>query len=258
MCRWLAYIGEPVTPEKYLYEEQFSLVAQSLRARKSVSIVNGDGFGLGWYGDKTEPGLFRDVLPAWRDENLSNLASQIKSPLFMAHVRAATDTPSNRTNCHPFRCQKTLFMHNGQIGGYLTVRREIEALISDEFYHYRNGTTDSEAIFLALMSLQKNDSFPQSIEKIISAVNAIMKKHDVREPFRMTAALSDGDSIHAVRYSSDEEPPTLFYEHSDGACLVVSEPLDNQLDQWQPVPKNHALEIRSSECEPVLTPLSHI
>ena len=62
MCRWLAYIGKPVTPEQYLYEERFSLIEQSHNARKSKSVVNGDGFGLGWYGEKSEPGLFRDVL----------------------------------------------------------------------------------------------------------------------------------------------------------------------------------------------------
>ena len=250
MCRWLAYIGNPVTPEKYLYEEQFSLVAQSLRARKSVSVVNGDGFGLGWYGERSEPGLFRDVLPAWNDENLNNLARQIKSHLFMAHVRAATDTPSNRSNCHPFKCDNSLFMHNGQVGGYLTVRRELETLIGDEFFQHRNGTTDSEAIFLALLSLLKSHPFHDAVERLTRTITSIMTKYDIQEPFRMTAAYSEGKSLYAVRYSSDDQNPTLFYDGNNEGCLLVSEPLDNQLDNWQVVPENHTVELTGSDCTP--------
>ena len=29
--------------------------------------VNADGFGLAWYGERPEPGLYRDVMPAWSD-----------------------------------------------------------------------------------------------------------------------------------------------------------------------------------------------
>ena len=39
-------------------------------------------------------------------------------------------------------------MHNGQIGGYARIKRRIEALIPDDLYETRHGTTDSEAIFL--------------------------------------------------------------------------------------------------------------
>ena len=40
---------------------------------------------------------------------------QIGSPLFLAHIRAATGTPVEQTNCHPFRHGRWLFMHNGFI-----------------------------------------------------------------------------------------------------------------------------------------------
>jgi glutamine amidotransferase len=42
-------------------------------------------------------------------------------------------------------------MHNGSIGGWSRLRRQVEALIPDELYAARIGTTDSEAIFLAIM-----------------------------------------------------------------------------------------------------------
>ncbi len=42
-------------------------------------------------------------------------------------------------------------MHNGFIGDWSRLRRQIEALIPDELYPSRVGTTDSEAIFLAIL-----------------------------------------------------------------------------------------------------------
>ena len=91
--------------------------------------TNADGCGLGWYAERLEPGVFRDVLPAWNDQNLISLARQVKTPLFFAHERAATFGPIQRSNCHPFAFGNKLFMHNGQIGGFESIRREVEGLV---------------------------------------------------------------------------------------------------------------------------------
>ena len=96
MCRWIAYAGEPVALERFLFDPDYSLVDQSLRARQGHTPVNGDGFGVGWYGRLREPGVYRDVRPAWGDENLRNIAHHIDSRLFLAHVRAATGTDGDR------------------------------------------------------------------------------------------------------------------------------------------------------------------
>ena len=42
-------------------------------------------------------------------------------------------------------------MHNGFVGGWPRLRRRIEALIPDELFAARVGTTDSEALFLAIL-----------------------------------------------------------------------------------------------------------
>ncbi|MBM3521755.1 MAG: class II glutamine amidotransferase, partial [Alphaproteobacteria bacterium] len=101
MCRWLAYSGRPVYLEQLLFQPEHSLISQSLRARRSRVTTNGDGFGVGWYGARPEPGLYRDYRPAWNDENLRSLAEQIRSGVFFAHVRASTGTATSRSNCHP-------------------------------------------------------------------------------------------------------------------------------------------------------------
>ena len=92
MCRWIAYRGETTSFEHYVTEPEHSLVTQSLRALEATSGTNGDGFGLGWYGDHPEPGLYRETRPAWSDENLRYLCRHLHSHLFFAHVRAATGT----------------------------------------------------------------------------------------------------------------------------------------------------------------------
>jgi len=90
MCRWIAYRGETTSFEPYVTEPEHSLIAQSIRSLQSTAGSNGDGFGLGWYGEHPEPGLYRETRPAWSDENLRYLCRHLRSHLFFAHVRAAT------------------------------------------------------------------------------------------------------------------------------------------------------------------------
>ena len=98
MCRWIAYAGRTIPLEHYVTEPSHSLVSQSIQALESTAATNGDGFGLGWYGDHPEPGRYREVQPAWSDDNLRYLCRHLHSHLFFAHVRAATGTPSRRAN----------------------------------------------------------------------------------------------------------------------------------------------------------------
>ena len=151
MCRWIAYRGDTIALEHYVTEPSHSLISQSIKALESTVSTNGDGFGLGWYGEYSDPGLYREVRPAWSDENLRYLCRHIRSHLFFAHIRAATGTSITRPNCHPFVCKNWLFMHNGFIGDWSRLRRPIENMIPDEIYPSRLGTTDSEAVFLAIM-----------------------------------------------------------------------------------------------------------
>ena len=57
MCRWIAYRGETIPLEEYVTAPAHSLVVQSQRALESTASTNGDGFGMGWYGEHPEPGL---------------------------------------------------------------------------------------------------------------------------------------------------------------------------------------------------------
>jgi glutamine amidotransferase len=241
MCRFLAFHGEPTLLETLVASPSHSLIKQSQHAAESKTETNGDGFGVGWYGERPEPGLYRELRPAWSDENLWSICAQVRSPLFFAHVRAATGTATTRANCHPFTLGRFMFMHNGQIGGYRSIRRRIEALVPDELYHVRTGTTDTEAIFLAAAARGLETDPVAAITETLALVMQEMQRAGVTAPLRFTAALTDGTGIWAFRWSSDATPPTLYYRQQACGLVVVSEPIDDDREDWHAVPAGHAL-----------------
>jgi glutamine amidotransferase len=247
MCRWLAYSGAPVFLDSLILEPENSLVSQSLAAQRSPSPTNGDGFGVGWYGAKSEPGIFRDILPAWNDSNLRNVTAQISSSLFFAHVRASTGTPTARTNCHPFRYRHHLFMHNGQVGGFDQVRRALTVAIDNELFPRVLGNTDSEVLFYLMIGDGLLDEPKAAMARTVKRVEAAMAEAGITEPLRLTAALADGATVHAVRYASDDAAPSLYYGGIPGdanSVLVLSEPLDSAETDWTEVPQGSFLTAR--------------
>ena len=115
MCRWLAYSGSPVLLEDLLFKPANSLVVQSQHSRLGVEAVNGDGFGVGWYGASETPGVYHSTAPAWSDRNLRELSAHASAGRVFAHIRATTGTAVQQTNCHPFRHGRWLWMHNGVV-----------------------------------------------------------------------------------------------------------------------------------------------
>ncbi len=242
MCRFLAYLGEPVFLNELVCAPAHSLVHQSLHATEAKTGTNGDGFGVGWYGERPEPGLYRDVCPAWSDENLVNLCGQVRARTFFAHVRAATGTATTRMNCHPFAHGRHLFMHNGQIGGYHRIKRQIEALIPDELYDTRRGTTDSEAIFLLALAEGLAEDPVGAMARTCASVRELMKAARITEAFRFTALLTDGERLTAYRWACDGRPPSLYFRQTETGLIVVSEPIDGCREGWQVVPKGATLQ----------------
>jgi predicted glutamine amidotransferase len=247
MCRWIAYRGETVALEHYVTAPEHSLIEQSLRARESAASTNGDGFGLGWYAGHDEPGLYREVRPAWSDENLRHLCRHIRSHLFFAHVRASTGTATTRPNCHPFAHGRWMFMHNGQIGNWSLIRRKVEALIPDAYYGSRIGTTDSEAAFLAILGAGADEDPIGATTRMLAVMGEIVRESGAPEPLRFTAALSDGRDLYAFRYCSNDTANSLYFRQDGNDVVIVSEPLDRDHSGWTRVPPGHLIVARDGE-----------
>lgn len=238
MCRWAAYIGEPIFLSEVVTDPKHSLVHQSHCATQCSTAINADGFGVAWYGDREEPGLYRDTNPAWSDPNLRSLAYQVKSGLFMAHVRASTGTATSRNNCHPFAVGKWSFMHNGQIGGFNAIRKDVDMMISAKLYDCRKGATDSEALFLIALDEGLQDDPYGAMLRAVARLQILSEEKGGLPHMRLAAALSDGVNLYAMRYASDEFAPSLYYRWSDtrNGWAVVSEPLETDETDWVEVP----------------------
>lgn len=243
MCRWLAYAGRPIFLENLVSKPCHSLIQQSQAASECLAPTNGDGFGVGWYGAWDEPGVFREAMPAWSDDNLRCLTHQISSSLFFAHVRASTGTETIRTNCHPFVSGRWMFMHNGQIGGWSHIRRRIEGRLSDTRYAERRGSTDSEVLFLMLEAAALAADPVEALADVLIDIREIMLEAGITDPLRLTAALTDGHRLYAFRYASDAHPPTLYWQKSQDGIVVVSEPIDACRNKWTPVEADTVLII---------------
>lgn len=248
MCRFLAYSGSPVFLEDLVASPCHSLIHQSLHAEEAKTGTNGDGFGLGWYSERPEPGVYREIRPAWSDENLLSIARQVRSHLFFAHVRAATGTASTRANCHPFAHGRHMFMHNGQVGGYPAIKRRLEALIPDDLYCARIGNTDSEALFLLVLAYLGQGLAPhQAFTQALGDAQRLSAEAGQAEPIRFAAVLTDGDAIHAVRWSSDLRPPTLYVCEREGAVVVASEPVDANRECWKLAAPNSFITVAGGQ-----------
>lgn len=231
MCRIAAYTGPAIPLENIIVRPAHSLLCQSQHANEAKLSVNGDGFGLAWYDGQSEcPGLYRDVLPAWADGNLTSLCRMVLSPLFVGHVRASTMGETSRANCHPFTSGRWSFCHNGQVPHFPQIRRGMEAALPDDLYAQRRGTTDSETIFLSLLAHGLADD-------PLSAIAAVLEQIAPPQqgaPIRLTCVFSDGDRLYAFRHASDGQCPTLYVGEAldTGGMAFASEPLCATPGRW--------------------------
>jgi predicted glutamine amidotransferase len=255
MCRWLAYSGSPVLLDELLYKPAHSLIDQSLHSTMGAETTNGDGFGVGWYGDQATPGVFRGTEPAWNDRNLRELALHVASPLVLAHIRASSGSAVQQTNCHPFRHGRWLWMHNGLLRDFGVVKRDLAFAVDPALYAGIEGSTDSELLFFLALSFGLEDDPPGAVARAVGLVEATGRRHRVEHPVQMTVATSDGERVWAFRYSSEGRSRSLFHSTdvrtlrhqypdnpvlhavSDQTRLVVSEPLGELKGAWREVPE---------------------
>ena len=258
MCRWVAYSGPPLYLDELLLRPEHSLLVQSRHAREATFEVNADGFGIGWYTDRSTPGVYHDTRPAWNDWNLASIAAHIRSPLFFGHIRAAGGSEVVRSNCHPFRHGNWLFGHNGAIGEFEKIKHELDMQIDADLYGEKIGQTDTETMFLLALTLGLMDDPFGGLCRMIERVEVAREAAGVKESFHMTVAAADGETLYAARYASFGKQPSLYHSTPDVVLmagdggpielpktgyLVLSEPLDEVVDHWQEVPESSRLLI---------------
>jgi predicted glutamine amidotransferase len=262
MCRWMAWLGQPVLVDELMFNSPHGIVDQSLHARMGAEPTNGDGVGLGWYGHGDGPGVYRSIAPAWGDPNLRELAAHIESPLFMVHIRAAIGSPVQETNCHPFRHGRWLFVHNGYVGGLRDVRRDLMLAIHPDLFADVHGSTDTEIVFHLALTFGLEQDPIGALERTVGLIEATARAHGVPDAVQGTFGVSDGETLWATRYATVGPPRTLFASADVDSMrslypgnprferltaddrLIVSEPFSDLPGVWQEIPEATAVTVR--------------
>jgi glutamine amidotransferase len=227
--------------------------------------TNGDGLGVGWYGEGETPGVFRSIEPAWNDRNLRDLSAHIRSPRVFAHIRAAIGSPVQQTNCHPFRQGRWLWMHNGYVDGFHAMKRDLAMAVDPDRFADMEGGTDSELLLFLALTFGLEDDPKAAVARAVGVVEESARRHNIGFPMQGTIATTDGTTTWAFRYSSEGRSRSLFHSTdistlrqqypdapalhllSDDARLVVSEPLGDLRGVWREVPESSCVEIRGGE-----------
>jgi glutamine amidotransferase len=268
MCRFVAYLGQPMSADKLLVTSRNSLLHQSMNALEAAMTVNGDGFGFGWY-DKTireEPALFRSIRPAWNDENLLHIAAMIRSKCFVGHIRAASNGSVSIANCHPFQFQKFLMMQNGGIEDFELIKKQLVHRLDEEAFLWVNGQTDTQYIFALFMTIAKEcnkdrdltlDDMARCFRLTFEQIEEMKKKVNSFTPSVYNLVITDGEQMAATRYSTrpDKQTRSLHlarasdfdmdgegYLHfkkteANSSVLISSEVLFDKGAVWKDVPE---------------------
>lgn len=274
MCRFVGYIGQRLLLADLISRTENSLIRQSYGAKERREPLNGDGFGVGWYAPEisNEPCVFTSITPAWSNRNLLNLAEHIESGCFFAHIRAASPGMLvSEVNCHPFRHGRFLWMHNGTIEGFHSIKRRLRRSLSDEIYQSIEGTTDSEhafAVFLNVLDEKAEKTstadLANGLVKTIWQLEEWLREVGITKPSIYNFAVTDGENIATVRYVSDPliEPISLYFSKrgkyqccggkteiidccpdEESGIIVASERLTDQSGDWTRVAPNHVVMV---------------
>lgn len=271
MCRFALYLGAELRLSALLTEPVNSIIHQSFDSHERSEPLNGDGFGIGWYPPEIlgePPALFKSTHPAWSNANLREIARVTSTRCLLAHVRAATPgSPVSELNCHPFRQGALTYMHNGDVGGFRAMRRQLLAGLSDTAFDSIAGTTDSEHVFAVLTDqlrrLERVDGGDETewlaagLEGTLAVLEALRLERSPQSHSLLNLVVCDGERAAVSRYASPGATPSSLYyatgrvyicdrgycrmaqegpDHT--AVIIASEPLDKG-DAWVRVPPGH-------------------
>ncbi|MRJ77355.1 class II glutamine amidotransferase [Aeromicrobium sp. SMF47] len=188
MCRVLAYIGPEMPVENLLLKPENSLINQTLDPERHPQLqLAGWGFGI-WSEHlvKTdEPLLYHRPMAAFYDDNVAGIVPSLQASTLLAHVRAADYNSAAvlaDENCHPFSYQGTPWMiaQNGDLPHWKLLQRELLPHCKDEFLKQMRGTTDTEFLYVLLLSLLEDDSdegvqrgFEEMLKLIVKAMDSL-------------------------------------------------------------------------------------
>jgi len=267
MCRLYGFrANAPTKVECTLVHAQNALLLQSRADLRGKS--HPDGWGIGFYHN-TIPEVERRASAAYEDLHFSATAERVYSETVIAHVRMATVGQPLVSNTHPFSYGRWIFAHNGTLSGFARLCRRLEHEVDAEFAAHRVGETDSELIFVWMLTrmaragispeLHCDDttSLVQLVTESVRQLAAESAASGERGPARLNFMLTDGKILVASRWNH-----TLYWVarhgihdceicgiphvheqpgHEYRAVVVASEPISHE--SWLELPEHSILSV---------------
>ena len=211
MCRVLAYIGPEIPIESLLLEPENSLINQTLDPELHP-LLQLAGWGFGAWSEHLlkpeEPLLYRRPMAAFYDDNARGIIPSLQASTLLAHVRAASynsTTVLADENCHPFSYKETpwILAQNGALPNWILLQRQLLPYCQDKYLKQMRGNTDTEFLYVLLLSLLKSDSnedVKQGFEEMLTVIIQAMKKLDLIELTKLKIALVAPNRIIGVNY----------------------------------------------------------
>lgn len=209
MCRVLAYIGPEIPLEDLLLTPSNSLVNQSLDPEHYPDLhLAGWGFGI-WSEHLLKPEgplLYRRPMAAFYDDNATRIIPSLQASTMLGHVRAAAYDSAAvivDENCHPFSFDETpwILAQNGDMPGWVLLQRELLQHCEDRYLKQMRGTTDTEFLYVLLLSLLESDSdedVQRAIETMVGLIARAMADLDLPALTKMKMALVSPNRIVGV------------------------------------------------------------
>jgi glutamine amidotransferase len=219
MCRVLAYIGPEIPVESLLLKPENSLINQTLDPERHP-LLQLAGWGFGAWGEHLltpeEPFLYRRAMAAFYDDNADGIIPSLQASTLLAHVRAAAYDSSvvlADENCHPFCYQETpwIIAQNGDLPNWKPLQRELLRHCKDKYLDQMAGTTDTEFLYVLLLSLLENDSdeaVQRGFEEMLRLIVQAMKDLDLVDLVKLKMALVSPHRIIGVNFGSGYQGET--------------------------------------------------
>jgi glutamine amidotransferase len=246
---YAVFAPEPLSPAEALIDSPSSLA--KLSAGDRVGDKHRDGWGIGWY-DEQGSHVVRSAAPACDDPKFAATARSVRSPIILAHVRDASVGVVREENSHPFVYGPWMFCHNGTLENFDRLRPSFERETLPDLDDSRRGDTDSEHLFLWILSNLAREGFAltpdgrdKSCERVdVDGLFAVVRESlrrllgwaaaaHVAEPKGLNLMLTDGRLFIAVRYGRTLWTRTLPSHAAGQPTIVVASESTDERGPWR-------------------------
>jgi predicted glutamine amidotransferase len=217
----------------------------------NLARVHGDGWGHAWAGD-TGIEVRKDPGSALESVELATLTARQPAEAAVTHLRWATLNLGVRPeNTHPFTDGNVAFAHNGSI----VPPCSIDDLILPELAVRREGDTDSERFFLALLSRMEGRDPGEALARTVEDV--VASGAEVRSLNCMLLTPSTLYALCCYNALSEEDPhyyPLLYRQV--GETVVVASTGWTDSAGWSVLDNGQMLSIDRTTLRMTLSPVS--